>query len=115
MNKEQIIAEIRRLADENHGRPPGKQVFESKTGLRRSEWYPHVWLRWGDALREAGFSPNEFQAKTSDAVIVEKYIELVRELKRLPVEGEIKRKARSDTSFPNPDAFRRFGGRNQLL
>jgi Meiotically up-regulated gene 113 len=40
---------------------------------------------------------------------------LVRELGRFPVEGEVRRKARSDASFPNHGAFNRFGGKQKLL
>ena len=115
MNKQQILEEIKRIALDNGGQAPGKQAFERRTGLRMSEWYPHIWLRWGDALVEAGYAPNAFQAKTSDEVLMEKYIGLVRELGRFPVEGEIRRKARRDASFPSHGAFNRFGGKQKLL
>lgn len=64
---------------------------------------------------EAGYTPNTFQAKTSDKVLLEKYIGLARELGRIPIEGEIRRKARSDASFPHHGAFNRFGGKQKLL
>jgi hypothetical protein len=56
-----------------------------------------------------------FQTKTSDEVLIEKYIGFARELGRFPIEGEIRRKARSDPSFPNHTSFNRFGGRQKLL
>ncbi len=115
MDKQRILAEIRRLAVENGGRAPGWQAFAGTTGVRKSDWYPHIWLRWGDALIEAGYAPNQFQTRTSDEVLLEKYIGLVRELKRFPIEGEILRKAKSDDSFPNSKAFSRFGGKDKLL
>jgi hypothetical protein len=115
MNKQQIAAEIKRVALDNGGHAPGEQVFERTTGIKKSDWYPHIWLRWSDALVEAGYTPNIFQTKTSDEVLIEKYIGLARELGRLPVEGEIRRKARSDKSFPNHSAFYRFGGKQKLL
>jgi len=91
------------------------QSFERIARVKKSDWYPHIWLRWNDALAEAGHPPNTFRTKTSDEVLFEKYIRLVRELGRFPLEGEIRRKARSDASFPNHAAFYRFGGKQKLL
>ncbi len=80
-----------------------------------SDWYPHIWLRWGDALAEARYAPNQLQARASNEALIEKYIRLIRELGKLPVEGEIRRKSRSDESFPSHTAFSRFGGKDKLL
>jgi hypothetical protein len=115
MNRLQIVAEIKRIALDNGGHAPGMQAFERTTGLKKSDWYPHMWLRWGDALVEAGYAPNTFQTKTRDEVLIEKYVGFARELGRFPIEGEIRRKARSDTSFPHHGAFSRFGGKQKLL
>jgi hypothetical protein len=114
MNKQQILEEMKR-AFSNGDDAPGWQAFERETGLRKSDWYPHIRLRWGDALVEAGYAPNLFQARTSDEVLIEKYIGLVRELRRFPVEGEIRRKAKGDTAFPSHSAFNRFGGKQKLV
>lgn len=116
MDRQRILAEIKRLAVKNGGRPPGWQAFAHATAVRKSDWYPHIWLRWGDAVAEAGYVPNQFRTRTSDEVLIEKYIGLVRELGRFPVEGEIRRKAKGDESFPNHAAFYyRFGGKDKLL
>jgi hypothetical protein len=115
MNRQQIVAEIKRIALDNGGDPPGFQAFGRTTAVKKSDWYPHIWLRWSDALVEAGYRPNLFQTKTSDEVLIEKYIGLTRELGRLPVEGELRRKARSDASFPSHSAFYRLGGKQKLL
>src|SRR5690348_5041132 len=105
-----IIDHIKRLAAGNQGRALGWQAFHSRTGVAKSDWYPHIWLRWGDALREAGLAPNRLQTRFGDEFVIEKYIALARELGHLPVEGELRRKSRSDRSFPNHTAFARFGG-----
>ena len=115
MNRQQIVAEIQHIALDNGGHPPGIQAFERTTAVRKHDWYPHIWLRWGDALVEAGYAPNMFQKKTSDEVLPEKYIGFTRELGRFPVEGEIQRKAKSDEFFPHHGAFRRFGGKKKLM
>ncbi|MCX6632059.1 MAG: GIY-YIG nuclease family protein [Candidatus Solibacter sp.] len=115
MNREEIVAEIKRVALDNGGHAPGMQSLERIAGVKKSDWYPHIWLRWSDALVEAGYAPNIFQKRTSDEVLLEKYIEFARELGRVPLEGEIRRKARSDPSFPHHGAFSRFGGKQKLL
>jgi hypothetical protein len=55
MNRRQILAEIKRIVLANGGHAPGVQAFERTTGVKKSDWYPHIWLRWGDALVEAGY------------------------------------------------------------
>ena len=116
MDKQTIIAEIKRVALESGGRAPGKQAFERATGIKIWEWYPLLWLRWGDALVEAGFEPDQLQARTSDASLIQKYVSLARELGRLPVAGELRIKAKEDPAFPAHSTFgQRFGGKEGLL
>lgn len=115
MDKRYILNEIKRLASANSGKAPGWMVFERETGVRKSDWYPDLWLRWGDALIEAGYAPNQLQTATSDEVLIQSYIGLVRELRRLPVEGEIRRKGKTDKSFPSHTVFYRLGGKEKLL
>lgn len=114
MNKRQILDEIKRLATAQ-GKAPGRTRFESETGIRTADWYPHHWLRWGDALREAGFSPNKLVVALDNNVVLEKYIAYARELGRLPIEGELRLKPKSDPTFPSHSVFARFGGRAGLL
>lgn len=115
--KDLILQEIKRLAAENGGVPPGRIFFERQTGIKYSEWYPHLWLRWSEAQAEAGYAPRKFQTRFGDDVIIEKYIALVRELKldRPLLIGEIKRKARTDKTFPSDNVFDRFGGKTKLV
>lgn len=114
-DKSDILREIKRIARENGGKAPGVSVFERQSAIRRNEWYPHIWLRWSDALFEAGFTPNKLQSKIDDDIIFGKYIELTRALARFPVSGELRRTARNDESFPAHTVFNRFGGKNQLI
>lgn len=115
MDKERILADMKRLASEGGGQAPGQQAFTRITGLRMTEWYPHIWLRWGDALAEAGYGPNKFKTRLGDETLFEKYIGLVRGLGRVPIAGEIRRKAKDDQSFPAHTVFGRFGGKDKLL
>lgn len=115
MNKSHILDEIRRTARENGGVPLGGRRFRSETGIRRSDWYGKHWLRWGDAVREAGFSPNAFQVGLPEALLLEKLAALIRELGHYPIEAELRMKRRSDSNSPSPEVLAaRFGRRRQL-
>ncbi len=112
--KHHILTEIKRLA-EAHGKPPGVRLFESQTGIKYTDWYPDLWLRWGDALQEAGFVRNVMQERLSDDHLLEQYARLAQRLSRLPVEGERIRESKTNPSFPSEKSFRRFGGKAKLL
>lgn len=112
MDKREILDIIQRMAADNGGTPPGSTAFHSHTGLGEVSWKPHFWLRWGDALKEAGFSPNPFNAKYDEKTLILKFVDLCRELGRVPIEGEIKRKRKADPSFPSQRAFHTFGVKN---
>lgn len=115
MDKSHVIAEIKRLASMSGGRPPGRERFEKEAGISQGEWYPHLWLRWGDALLEAGFAPNEFARKLDRSVVLQKYVSLIRELGHVPLHAELRVKARSDPSFPSHSVFSGIGSKTALL
>ncbi len=115
MDKNHILCEIKRLAQANDGKTPGSGVFERATGIKKSDWYPHLWLRWSDAVIEAGFTPNKFIIAMSDEVLIQSYIGLMREIQKVPVAGEIQRKSKADKSFPSGSVFDRLGGKEKLL
>jgi len=113
MEKAKILETIRRLAAANGGKAPGSQRFESETGLGKAEWYPKYWLRWGDAIREAGCEPNSLSTSFSEEFLIQKYVDLTRELARFPIEGDLMVKRRGDRTFPNRDAFSRLGNKSE--
>jgi hypothetical protein len=116
MNKDFILNEIRRTARENDAKPLGTQTFFHATGIKRSDWLGKYWVRWGDALKEAGLEANEFQSAYDIDYLCERYIELTRELGHIPVEAELRLKARSDKTFPSHSAFlQRLGTKNERL
>lgn len=114
MNKQHILSEIKRTATGNGGVPLGVSRFSQETGIKDSEWRGKIWARWGDAIREAGFKPNQLRAAYSEDLLIERFIGLARELGRFPVATEVKMKARSDGSFPWHNTFRRFGSKQQF-
>ncbi len=66
MKKSQILDEIRRTTAVNGGKALGKGRFLAETGIKESDWHGKFWVRWGDALREAGFEPNRLNAAHSE-------------------------------------------------
>lgn len=59
MDKERIIREIQRTTAANGGSPLGTARFEAATGIKLADWFGVYWARWSDAVREAGFEPNQ--------------------------------------------------------
>ena len=114
MRKEHILEEIRRCADSNEGVPLGRERFERATGIKESDWAGKYWVRWNDALAEAGYGPNKLTTPHTDEHLLHHYALLVRELGRLPVQAELVLKRRSDPGFPSEKTFRRFGGKAEM-
>lgn len=80
MDKQEIIDEIMRAAKLNNGKALGVQRFEKETGIKKSDWYPYHWLRWSDAIKEAGLVPNQLNTAFSKEVVIEKLIVLIKEI-----------------------------------
>jgi hypothetical protein len=115
MTKSHILQEIKRTAEENGGAPLGSALFEAKTGIRNPDWFGVHWARWGDALREAGFRPNQLNSAYDKQHLLRKYAELALELGRLPVLGDLRLKRRRDPEFPSGNTFSRLGKKADLL
>lgn len=115
MNKEHILAEIKRTASQNGGVALGKDRFFQETGIKTSDWLGKYWARWGDAVREAGLTPNTLQVAYEDELLLEKCVDLTRELGHIPVSTEFAMKARQDKSFPSKNTFYRFGNKQQFI
>jgi hypothetical protein len=113
-SKEEILSEIRRTAGQNGGVPLGTSRFAAETGIRETDWSGRYWVRWGDALIEAGFAPNEFRSAYPDEYMLEKLACLVRELQHFPLVREIKMRSRRDPGLPAEQAFRRLGSKSEL-
>jgi len=114
MDKQFILDEIKRTAAENGGIALGRDAFRAATGIKQTDWYGKFWVRWGDALQEVGFEPNEFQSAFDDDHMLAKVAALVLELGHFPVEGELRMKARNDKSFPSHSTFARLGSKSKL-
>lgn len=114
-DKEFILQEIRRCAAANGGVPLGRARFEAETGVRQDEWLGRYWTRWSDAVREAGFPPNQFQGAHSDAYLLGCLAVLARELGSFPTYAEIKMRRQNDPSFPSHGTFARLGDKGTRI
>jgi hypothetical protein len=88
--------------------------FLAETGIRESDWQGRYWIRWSDALAEAGFKANTLNPRMPDELLLERLAALVRELGHFPVFAEFKMKARSDPTFPSHNTFGRFGDKRAI-
>lgn len=114
MNKEIVLAEIRRTAEENGGKPLGWSRFEKATGIAKCDWYGKYWARWGDAVIEAGFEPNDFTKSYDQDTLLEKLVGVIRQLGRFPVGGELRLAAKQQAGFPSHTVFARLGRKHEV-
>lgn len=115
MNKVYILEEIKRTTKANGGVPLGVRRFESETGIKESDWLGKIWARWSDAIREAGFSPNQLSVAYDDSALLDMYARFARELGRLPTNADMRLKANIDSQFPSHNVFGRFGTKPELI
>src|SRR5437588_7455384 len=114
MDKQHILEEIKRTAKTNGDKPLGKERFYRETGIKESDWVGKHWARWGDAVRESGLEPNQMQGPHDGIDLIEKFVGLMRELRKFPTANEVKLKARATEGFPWPTSFARFGSKQQF-
>lgn len=98
-HREEIINAIQRLAAAN-GQAPGRQAFEAATGIKQSSWSGIYWARWGDALVEAGLTPNSLRTKADTELLLRKIAEAFRHFRRVPTLTELRMYRRLDGAFP---------------
>jgi len=114
VTKQHILEEIRRTASENGGSPLGRQRFAKETGIKEPDWRGRFWARWGDAIKEAGLSPNQFQEKFEDAKVIGSYVPLIRKYGRLPTSAEIRLERSQDPKGPNYRIIERLGSKQEV-
>lgn len=115
VERQYIIAEIRRTAEANGGAPLGRARFAAETGIRESDWSGRYWARWSDALAEAGFGPNQLQVRYSDDDVLAALVSEIRRLGRMPTAPELRLRRRDDKTFPSRGVFERLGARAALV
>jgi hypothetical protein len=114
MRKEEIIAAIRTLAAAHNGQPPGLRAMR-EADIQEHDWLGKYWVRWSDALREAGFTPNRWQAGYDEDFMLRKFAGLIRDMGHFPTQAEFRLRRRGDPTFPGEKTYRaRFGGKARL-
>lgn len=114
MTKQYILDEIRRTA--KNGVALGVERFLRETGIRESDWRGRFWVRWSDAVEEAGLKPSQWQGAIEEKELFEKLIGFIRELGHFPVMAELRMRANSDPDFPNPKTFNsRLGSKPEMI
>ena len=114
MTKQDILEAIRRTAKENEGKPLGTSKFEKETGIKAYEWEKY-WARFGDAQKEAGFTPNRLQEAYTNEFLIEKLITLARKFGKFPTYREITIERNVDLELPDKNCFMRLGTKKQLV
>jgi hypothetical protein len=93
------------LAASNGGKAPGKELFRSETGIADSEWYGKLWVRWNDAVVDAGLTPNEMRGRLSSDLVLDKFAEVCRHYGRPPSSAELRFYARQTPNFISHNTF----------
>jgi hypothetical protein len=114
--KEHILNEIKRLAAESGGKAPGKIQFEQETGIAEHDWSGKLWVRWSDAIVEAGLTPNKMQERLSNDFVMDKYADVCRHFGRPPTMAELRFYARQTPNFISHNTFsKHFGSKNGVI
>lgn len=92
----EILDAIRRCAEENGGRAVGKARFERLTGISEAQWAGRYWVRWSDAVAEAGSSAGAMTTALPDDVVLDALADLIAELGHYPVAAEFRMKQHRD-------------------
>lgn len=115
MDKKTIIAEIKRMAAANGGTPPGRNSFESDTGIRASSWRGVYWARWSDAVKEAGLEPNEVTTAYPANDLLKHLARVTQDLGHFPTTFELRLETRKSPGFPHATTFARLGSKPEMI
>ncbi len=113
MDKQHIIDEIRRTSE--NGRAVGQTRFETASGVKQHQWRGVYWANWGDALRDAGFEPNDWTGAHDEAFVFECLANLTRKLGKYPTKSEMDLERRRESKFPHSKSIFRLGSKAELL
>lgn len=115
MDREAILNEIRRAAAENGGVVPGQEQFERLTGISMGKWRGKFWLRWSEAVSEAGLTPGRMKEAHSHDVVFACLAQLTRKYGHFPKYAEVRIERERDKSFPHHSVFNRLGNQAERI
>lgn len=114
--RELIIAQIKRIAGLNGGQAPGQKAFRASTGIPDHKWRGVHWVRWSDALADAGFEARDWVEKLDSDALLQQFAQLILFAGRMLTDAELRMMRRNDHSVPSPKTLRtHFAGRGALL
>lgn len=113
--KDHILSEIRRTAIANKGTAVGRRVFEKETGIKVSDWSGKIWVKWSDAVKEAGLAPNEKVQSYDEDLLLQQLALFIREKGHYPVTPEFRMKSREGVGFPDQKTFAKFGTKDEVI
>ena len=114
-DKNQILDQIKKTAIKNGGTPLGHRKFETVTGIRRTDWFGKYWVKWSEALVEAGLEPNEKNKGYGETNLLEILAHFTRRLGHYPVTGDYLMESRRNIGFPNESTFRKIGSKEMRI
>lgn len=115
LSKETIVRAYHDLVKKTGGKVIGEGVFKRESGVSPYYWRGGFWPSWSAFQEELGYPPNRPTTRIPDEALLRRFAELTLEKKKIPTQAELRLKRRQDPSFPDHAAFRRWGGREQLL
>jgi len=68
--------------------------LETETGIRESAWKGVYWVKWNEAVREAGLEPNKMVTAYSKEQLLDALGQLAKEIGHIPTEADIRMKFR---------------------
>lgn len=102
MDKKEIIAEIKHVASLLGGKSPSIADMEKHSGLLAYQWKGKYWIKWSEALTEAGYKPNRFSSPAlGKENIIKSILLYIKSINRMPLFLELKMHKIEDPSFPN--------------
>jgi hypothetical protein len=107
MNREQILAEIKRLADANAHTAIGERAFFAQTMLNRTVLRRAGFPNYGAAVEAAGYQRNELKQRYDDDTLFAPIARLARELGHCPTYGERAVERYKDSTFPGEASISR--------
>jgi hypothetical protein len=115
LDRQQILDAIRECAEGNGGVPLGRRTFVQRTGIKASDVDRH-WVRWSDAITDAGFLPNAMNTALEDDFVLGALADLTRRLGHYPVNNELRHHSARTPGFPNSKTIQnRYGDKQGTM
>lgn len=107
MNRDQLLAAIKRATEANGAVVPGERAFFAQTRLTRTTLRRAGFPNYGSAVQAAGFKPNELKRAIADDQLFAPLAQLTREIGHFPTPGERAVARYKDATFPGEGALSR--------